>query len=259
MALTYSEYLELDKILDAQKPKSPGEHDEMLFIIVHQVYELWFKQVLHEGSRLQKSLEAGDAYPSMATLKRMLTILKTMVAQTDVIETMTPVSFSSFRDRLESASGFQSGQFRVFEFFLGNRDPNKIAIHSKGSETHKTLTEMLDRPTLYDSFLRFMKIHDVEIPREVLGREFRLPYKENAIVQQGLIEVYKKNPFLTQVCESFVDLDEGIQEWRYRHVKMVERTIGNRIGTGGSSGVEFLKATLFKPAFADLWAIRAQL
>jgi tryptophan 2,3-dioxygenase len=259
MALTYSDYLELDKILDAQKPKSPGEHDEMLFIIVHQVYELWFKQILHEGAYLQKNLEAGKAYPCMATLRRMLTILKTMVAQTDVIETMTPVSFSSFRDRLESASGFQSGQFRIFEFFIGNRDPKKIAIHARGSETFKTLTEMIDRPSLYDSFLRFMKIHDVEIPRDVLDRDFRLPYKENDVVQRSLINIYKADPFLTQVCESFVDLDEGIQEWRYRHVKMVERTIGNRMGTGGSSGVEFLKATLFKPAFVDLWAIRAQL
>jgi tryptophan 2,3-dioxygenase len=259
MALTYSEYLHLDKILDAQEPKSPGEHDEMLFIVVHQVYELWFKQVLHEGARLQKELELGNAYVAMSTLRRMLTILKTMVAQTDVIETMTPVSFSSFRDRLESASGFQSGQFRIFEFFLGNRDESRIMIHPAGSTTQKTLLEMLAKPTLYDSFLRFLKIHDIEIPDNVLGRDYRTQYKGNATVQANLTKIYRKDPFLTQVCESFVDLDEGIQEWRYRHVKMVERTIGNRMGTGGSSGVDFLKATLFRPAFVDLWAIRSEL
>ncbi len=259
MALTYSEYLHLDKVLDAQKPMSPNEHDEMLFIIIHQVYELWFKQILHEGSQLQMNLESGLAYPAMATLRRMLTILKTMVSQTDIIETMTPVSFSSFRDRLESASGFQSGQFRIFEFFLGNRDERKIQIHPEGSATFRTLTKMLDEPTLYDSFLRFLHIQGVEIPDQVLTRNVRTPYQEDKIVKQSLIKIYKSNPFLTQVCEAFVDLDEGIQEWRYRHVKMVERTIGHRMGTGGSSGVEFLKATLFKPAFADLWAIRAEL
>jgi len=259
MALTYSDYLELDKLLDSQHPKSPGEHDEMLFVIVHQVYELWFKQILHEGAFLQKKLEAGEAYASISTLRRMLTILKTMVAQTDVIETMTPVSFSSFRDRLESASGFQSGQYRIFEFFLGNRNPMKIEIHAKDSDTRKILETMIHKPTLYDSFLRFLKKQDVEIPDDVIDRDFTKAYEPNAVVQKGLISIYKSNPFLTQICESFVDLDEGIQEWRYRHVKMVERTIGNRIGTGGSSGVEFLKATLFKPAFKDLWDIRCEL
>ncbi|MEZ4741596.1 MAG: tryptophan 2,3-dioxygenase family protein [Bdellovibrionota bacterium] len=259
MALNYSDYLELDKILDAQHPKSIDEHDETLFIVVHQVYELWFKQILHEGAFLQKKLEEGDGYTSMATLKRMLTVLKTMVAQTDVIETMTPVSFSAFRDRLETASGFQSGQYRIFEFFLGNRNPKKIEIHMKGSQTRKILEEMVNKPTLYDSFLRYLRKCDVTIPDEVINRDFSKAYESNQQVQASLIKIYQNDPALTQICESFVDLDEGIQEWRYRHVKMVERTIGNRMGTGGSSGVEFLKGTLFKPAFKDLWEIRTSL
>jgi tryptophan 2,3-dioxygenase len=259
MAVTYSEYLQLDKVLNAQDPKTPEEHDEMLFIIIHQVYELWFKQVLHEGGKLSKCLEDGDGYSSVATLKRMLTILKTMVAQNDIIETMTPVSFSSFRDRLESASGFQSGQYRIFEFVLGNRSQMKIEIHPKGTAVREKLEELYKQPTLYDYFLRFLKSKDVKIPDSVLNRDFTTPYEPNKDVQKCLVDIYHNDPFLTQVCESFVDLDEGIQEWRYRHVKMVERTIGNRIGTGGSSGVEFLKATLFKPSFRDLWEIRAQL
>lgn len=259
MTMTYSEYLQLDKLLNAQTPKSPEEHDEMLFIIIHQAYELWFKQILFEGTHLQKKLETNDIYSSKATLKRMLTILKTMVSQTDIIETMTPVSFSSFRERLESASGFQSGQYRIFEFFLGNRDPRKIEIHPEGTSARATLESMKNSPSLYDSFLKFLKLRDIEIPDEVLNRDYSQRYLGNRSVQNSLINIYKNDPFLTQICELLVDLDEGIQEWRYRHVKMVERTIGNRIGTGGSSGVEFLKATLFKPAFTDLWEIRSEL
>ncbi len=260
MAVNYHNYLQLDKILDAQSElSSPAEHDEHLFIVVHQVYELWFKQMLHEGFFLAKQLEIADFYKSLATLKRMLTILKTMVSQTDVMETMTPISFSSFRTRLETASGFQSGQFRVFEFFMGNKNPERIEIHPPGSWARKTLEDLLEKPTLYDYVLRFFHQRGFEVPGEVLERDFAKPYSGHEGVEDTLVEIYKKDEMLTQLCERLVDFDEGIQEWRYRHVKMVERTIGTKSGSGGSSGAEFLRRTLFRPLFPDLWAIRCRL
>ena len=257
MTVNYSQYLQLDKILKAQDLKSDNEHDEMLFIIIHQVYELWFKQILHEGAALQASLSAGNFERSVATLSRMLTILKTMVGQTDILETMTPISFSAFRTRLESASGFQSAQFRMFEFFLGNKNAKMIALHGEQSPVGQTLVKMLNGPTLYDSFLNFLVKRGYDIPNSILNREFSSPYKASHDVQNILLKIYKTDSTTMQLCEKMVDLDEGIQEWRYRHVKMVERTIGTKIGTGGSSGVEFLKATLFKPAFVDLWEVRS--
>ena len=257
MTVNYSQYLQLDKILKAQDLKSDNEHDEMLFIIIHQVYELWFKQMLHEGAALQASLSAGVFERSVATLSRMLTILKTMVGQTDILETMTPISFSAFRTRLESASGFQSAQFRMFEFFLGNKNAKMIALHGEQSQVGQTLVKMFNGPTLYDSFLSFLAKRGYDIPTSILNREFNSPYKASQDVQNILLKIYKTDSTTMQLCEKMVDLDEGIQEWRYRHVKMVERTIGTKIGTGGSSGVEFLKATLFKPAFVDLWEVRS--
>src|ERR687895_48095 len=175
-SLTYSSYLRLDEVLGAQRPRSQ-EHDELLFIVIHQVYELWFKQLLHEGAMLQERLEEGDTPHALHTLKRILTILKTIVAQIDVLETMTPRQFLTFRDRLEAASGFQSAQFG---------EP-------------------------------------------------------------------------AQVCERMIDLDEGVMEWRYRHVQMVRRTIGDKRGTGGSPGARYLATTLLTPAFPDLWAVRTEL
>lgn len=258
MTVNYTTYLKLDKILDAQEPKSASEHDEMLFIIIHQVYELWFKQQLHEGAALQAALTAGNFDRSLATLSRMLTILKTMVGQTDILETMTPISFSGFRNRLENASGFQSAQFRMFEFFLGNKNPKMIAFHGENTPTGKTLSTMLNAPTLYDSFLAYLAGHGYEVPTSVLKRDYSQPIKPNEAVQDILLKVYRTDSKTMQLCEKLVDLDEGVQEWRYRHVKMVERTIGTKPGTGGSAGVEFLKQSLFKPAFPDLWEVRSR-
>jgi tryptophan 2,3-dioxygenase len=258
LPLTYGSYLKLDELLDLQVAQSEGpEHDELLFIVIHQVYELWFKLVLHELLESQRSLTAGEAPTAQAGFKRVLTIFKTLVAQVDILETMTPVSFLSFRDRLDTASGFQSIQFREVEILLGHRNPVVGQHYDEAQRAH--LAALLAQPSLYDSFLRFLVHRGYAVPQEALHRDPAEPPKEDEEVQRLLIAIYRHDPGTREVCERMVDLDEGLQEWRYRHVKMVERTIGTRRGTGGSAGADYLRHTLFKPLFPDLWAIRPHL
>lgn len=272
MSLTYSTYLKLEELLALQKPRSGGsgpgsdepEHDETLFIIIHQVYELWFKQTLHELDHLARQFREHssehDATPAILhTLRRILTILKTMVAQVDILETMTPISFSSFRQRLETASGFQSPQFREVEFLLGHRNRNMLRYHLENPPAHQRLLERLEEPSIYQAFLGYLSSCGYAIPTEVLTPAGDAPPPERQEIRDELIRIYCENDRLTQVCERLVDLDEGLQEWRYRHARMVERTIGNQPGTGGSAGAAYLKTTLFKSVFPDLWAIRSSL
>jgi tryptophan 2,3-dioxygenase len=257
-ALTYSSYLALDEILGAQRPRSE-EHDEMLFIVIHQVYELWFKQLLHELAYLQRTLEADDAPHALSTLKRILTILKTIVAQIDVLETMTPRQFTSFRGRLDAASGFQSMQFRELEAVLGRRDARVLDHYAPGSEARRRVAAAMARPGLFDSFLRYLSGRGYAVPPAALERDVTEPYAPSQGVQRVMLDAYRDDGEAAQVCERLVDVDEGMQEWRYRHVKMVERTIGDKTGTGGSSGAAYLRATLFQAAFPDLWAVRGEL
>ncbi len=259
MALTYSSYLKIDELLELQKPMSDGpEHDEMLFIVIHQVYELWFKQVLHEADRLGVLIDGDDSARAQHTLKRILTILKTMVGQVDVIETMTPIEFISFRDFLESASGFQSYQFRELEFALGKKDTAVLDRFPEDSMARANLARRLHEPHLWHRVLSFLARAGYSIPAEVLGRAPEASVEESEEVQAVLISVYQDDPDLARLCELLVDLDEGLQEWRYRHVKMVERTIGTKPGTGGSPGAAYLRSTLFTPMWPDLWAIRSE-
>jgi tryptophan 2,3-dioxygenase len=258
-AVTYSSYLHIDELLACQQPLSEGpEHDELLFIVIHQVYELWFKVLLHELAHLQERLQAGDAATALGTMKRILTILKTVVAQIDVLETMTPLGFSSFRGRLDQASGFQSAQFRELEAVLGGRDARVLAHHPPGPARDRIAAAMA-RPGLYDSFLRYLAHAGHPVPAAALRRDVTAPLQPSAEAQDVLVEVYRSDPDAAQVCERLVDIDEGVQEWRYRHVKMVERTIGSKPGTGGSSGVGYLSSTVGRQAFPDLWAIRSRL
>lgn len=258
MALTYSQYLKVDELLQLQDPKSKTEHDEMLFIIIHQVYELWFKQILHELHLLDKNLRSGETHLSLFNLKRILTILKTLVSQVDILETMTPLQFASFRGLLETSSGFQSLQFRKLEFMLGHKR-EKMLEHFRNEERHyNDLKDVFQKPTIYDAFLKHLQVKKYAVPEKLLARDVTHPVEENLELQNILIDIYKNEPLLSQLCERLVDLDEGLQEWRYRHVKMVERTIGVKMGTGGSPGAEYLKRTLFQPIFPDLWSIRSQ-
>ena len=258
--ITYGSYLRIPELLSLQRPVSDGpEHDEMLFIVIHQVYELWFRQQIHEGTLLRESLAQGDLAMSGATLRRMLVILKTMVAQVDVLETMTPLSFNAFRARLEASSGFQSAQFRVLEFRLGHKRPAMLAHYPEAGGERARLQTALDSVTTWDSFLHYLAKLGWPVPAEALARPVAEPLTAMPAVQSVLIDIYRKGDFTAQVCERLVDLDEGLQEWRYRHVKMVERTLGAKPGTGGSAGAEYLRRTLFAPLFPDLWAIRSQL
>ncbi len=262
-ALTYASYLKIDELLSLQKRLSGGpdgpEHDEMLFIVIHQVYELWFKQICHELDLLRASLESNKGHQATATLKRILTILKTLVAQIDILETMSPVSFLSFRGRLESASGFQSAGFREFEFICGNKKQAMIDHHADNPAVRNRLQKRFDEPTVYDSFLRYLAANGYAVPDEALGRDVTAMPQEWPAVQKLMIEAYHNDPAIRQVCELLVDFDEGLQEWRYRHVMMVQRTIGTKTGTGGSPGAAYLRDTLFRPLFPDLWAIRSDL
>jgi len=256
-ALTYGSYLALDEVLGAQRPRS-AEHDEMLFIVIHQVYELWFKQLLHEARHLQRRLEEGDTPHVLHTLRRVLTILKVAVAQIDVLETMTPRQFLGFRDRLEAASGFQSAQFRELEAVLGRRERRVVDRYS-GTEARERIARAMARPSLFDSFLRYLITQGYDVPAGAVERNVELPREPSSEVQRVLLQVYRDDGEPAQVAERLVDVDEGMQEWRYRHVKMVERTIGAKAGTGGSAGVGYLRTTLSSPVFPDLWAVRSEL
>jgi tryptophan 2,3-dioxygenase len=255
--LTYGSYLRVPELLDLQSPLSrPPEHDEMLFIIVQQIQELWFKQLLHELASLQRRMENADTPHSIRTLRRILTILKVVVAQIDVLETMTPRQFTSFRARLEASSGFQSSQFRELEATLGRRERSVLENYPPDSEARKRIEEAMSRPSLFDSFLRYLAAHGYSVP---LDRDITAPISPSPEIQRELLQVYKDDSGPSTVAELMVDLDEGLQEWRYRHVKMVERTIGSKTGTGGSAGAAYLRTTLFHPLFPDLWAVRSEL
>jgi tryptophan 2,3-dioxygenase len=259
-AVTYANYLALDELLALQRPRSTGpEHDELLFIVIHQVYELWFKQLLHEIDHVIALLDANDLHRAQHTLKRILTILKVAVAQLDILETMTPLEFQSFRERLEAASGFQSDQFRQLEFALGQKSRAAIDRFQSGSRAHGALGARFTQPTLWDAFLRYLSRAGYAIPDANLSRDVTAAIEPSTELQSVLIDLYRRDPKHAEMCERLVDLDEGLQEWRYRHVKMVERTIGTKRGTGGSSGAQYLRTTLMDPIFPDLWAIRAQL
>jgi len=256
-ALSYNSYLAIDELLGLQRPLSDGpEHDEMLFIIIHQTYELWFKQLIHEFTAAQQSLEDGDTHRSLAILGRIRTILKVCVTQIDILETMTPLQFNAFRGYLASSSGFQSVQFRKVEAILGRRD-SRMSGHLPPKDQQE-IEVITSRKSLWDSTLAYLNHRGHGIPNHILNRDVKTHYESNEEIQEILLAVHKHDPESAMVCERLVDIDEGLQEWRYRHVKMVERTIGSKIGTGGSSGVEYLASTLFAPVFADLWKIRSR-
>jgi tryptophan 2,3-dioxygenase len=259
-AVTYANYLQVDALLGLQRPRSEGpEHDEMLFIVIHQVYELWFKQLLHEFDRVMRLLRENDAVRAQHTFKRILTILKVLVAQLDILETMTPLEFLSFRSRLEAASGFQSDQFRQIEFVLGNKSTPAVERFAPGSRARQALEKRWAEGTVWDAFLHYLDREGYRVPTELLARNVTWPIEPSPKLQETLIRIYRTDPKNAEICERLVDLDEGQQEWRYRHMKRVERTIGTKPGTGGSAGARYLGSTISRPIFPDLWEIRSSL
>jgi len=259
-AVTYQSYLRLETLLSLQVPRSDGpEHDEMLFIVIHQVYELWFKELLHEFDHVAVLFRTDKPHRAQHTLKRILTILKVLVAQLDILETMTPLEFLSFRARLEAASGFQSNQFRQIEFLLGAKNESAFARFPEGSEARQALERRYREPTIWDAFLHYLSREGYAVPASHLNRDQSKRIAPAPEIQEVLLEVYRKDVKNAEICERLVDLDEGIAEWRYRHVKMVERTIGNKPGTGGSRGAAYLQSTIGRNLFPDLWEIRSRL
>lgn len=259
MALTYTSYLKVDELLELQELKSnPPQHDEMLFIIIHQTYELWFKQILHEIDLLKNQFETGKSWAAIKTLRRILVIMKTLVGQNDILETMTPLSFASFRKFLESASGFQSVQFRELEILLGLRHKRMFSLHEEHSVAYQTLKKRSEESTIWESFIKFLQQKGYDVPSPVRVNESGLIFNPSRETQDVIFTILQENDEIGLLCELLVDFDEGLQEWRYRHVKMVERTIGNKMGTGGSDGVKYLKNTLHQFVFPDLWEVRTR-
>ena len=260
MPLTYGRYLRIEELLGLQQPASdPPEHDETLFIVIHQVYELWFKLLLHELDKVKRDYTEGHLFGAIATWKRARMVLKTLVGQIDVLETMTPMSFLTFRDRLDTASGFQSAQFREVEFLLGHKRADMVRLYPADEPGRGRLERRLRERSLYDHFYDFLETLGVAIPAALRARDVALPTEPHPAIQDALLGLYRASPDVGILLELMTDFDEGLQEWRYRHVKMVERTIGTKRGTGGSAGVEYLRRTLVQPVFPDLWDIRGRL
>ena len=252
----YQTYLKIEDLLSLQQPLSRA-HDETLFIIVHQVYELWFKCMLHELAHSGVLLSEGQPDRAASTLKRTLRIVKVLVSQLDVMETMTPLEFVAFRERLGASSGFQSAQFREIEFILGYKRPSVLELFPEGSAERERLEARIASPSLWDQFVGLLARSGYAIPASAPGKWMRQPVGADPDVQAALIRVYREDPRLAAFCESLVDLDEGMQEWRYHHLRMVQRTIGTKTGTGGSSGAEYLLSTVLAgPFFPDLWKVR---
>jgi tryptophan 2,3-dioxygenase len=260
-SVTYGSYLKVHELLSLQQPLSqPAQHDEMLFIVIHQVYELWFKQLLHELDKAELAIDADQVLVFQRIAKRMGAIQQVLTHQVDVLETMTPVDFNTFRERLNPASGFQSYQFRVLECRLGSKDEVYLKFHGTDPRALAALEKALAAPSLYDRILGMLARRGLPVPPEVLERDVRKHYEASEGVREAILKIYKESDRyydLYSTMESLMDLDEGLLLWRYRHIAMVERMIGSRKGTGGSSGVKYLSGTLTKRFFPEIWEVRS--
>ena len=260
-SLSYSDYLHLEKILDAQTPLSP-QHDEMMFIIVHQTSELWLRLFLHELGGVMECVRRDDLDPSFKMLARISRVQAQLTSTWDVLSTMTPSEYSSFRNVLGRSSGFQSVQYRLLEFTLGNKHPDMLAAHKRDPNAHAILQRALDAPSLYDESLRLLSRRGYGIPEDYLSRDFREPYRASKQVAGAWLGVYhnaEKDWDLYELAERLIDLDEKFQLWRCHHLKTVERIIGYKAGTGGTGGVSYLAKALELKFFPELWQIRTSM
>jgi tryptophan 2,3-dioxygenase len=259
--LTYGSYLGIDALLDLQRTQSdPPQHDETLFIIIHQVYELWFKQILHETEGMARSLDADRPLAFIKVLKRVLRIFDVLIHQIDILETMTPNDFDRFRNLLNPASGFQSHQFRALEFRLGLKDPKYFEYQATNPAGMAALKDAFDKPTLYDRVLAFLARRGVDVPLELLDRDVSQAWVAHEGLAKEYAEIYlhpHDRAHSYTILELLLDFDQKLLLWRYRHVAMVERIIGITRGTGGSLGVEYLGTTMSKRCFPEIWDARA--
>lgn len=261
--MTYSGYLQLEQLLSAQKPLSnPVHHDELLFIIQHQTTELWFKLVVHELKAAMASIARDELEPCFKILARVKNIQAQLVSQWSVLSTLTPSEYMEFRHVLGPASGFQSAQYRMVEFLLGNKDRAMLAVHAHDLAAHAALEAALKAPSIYDEFLRYLGRRGFAVPREVLERDVTVPHENHpgvVAVFKGIYEHPEGHWDAYEMAEKLVDVDEQFGLWRFRHVKVVERIIGFKRGTGGSSGVPFLRKLVEHVFFPELWNVRTEI
>jgi len=261
--LSYGRYLHLDEILHAQHPVSvPEHHDELLFILQHQTSELWLKLVLHELRAVLRRLAKDELRPALKGLARVKHIQRTLTEQWSVLATLTPSEYAEFRSFLGTSSGFQSYQYRAVEFTLGNKDRRMLSIFNDEPDARAMLVEALEAPSVYDEFLRHLARHGHDVPVELLQRDVTLPYVFNEDLVPVFHRIYADPEQFWgayEACEELVDLEENFQLWRFRHLKTVERTIGFKRGTGGSSGVKFLREALDLTFFPELYAVRTEI
>ncbi|MGH8273945.1 MAG: tryptophan 2,3-dioxygenase [Gammaproteobacteria bacterium] len=261
--LTYAGYLDLERLLSAQHPLSkPEHHDEMLFIIQHQTSELWIKLALHELQAAIRHVQNGELEPCFKILARVKQIQLQLFNQWAVLETLTPSEYAEFRGVLSSASGFQSVQYRALEFTLGNKAADLLPVYEYDPEAHAWLDDLLHRPSLYDEFLRYLARRGLPVPPERVKRDWTEAYESHPGVTAVFKTVYEDRTAwwdAYEMCEKLVDVEEYFQLWRFRHMKTVERIIGHKRGTGGSSGVGFLKKALDLVFFPELIAVRTEI
>ncbi|MFJ8235113.1 tryptophan 2,3-dioxygenase [Ureibacillus sp. NPDC094379] len=259
--MTYSEYLQLDQVLSSQKLLS-NHHDEMLFVIIHQVSELWMKLILHEMRSAILAIQQNKMQPAFKMLSRVSKIQSQIIQGWDVLATMTPSEYLEFRDKLGKASGFQSYQYRLIEFTLGYKTKHILKIYEKDAVLSKLLHEAHKAPSIYDVSIQALARQGLPVNKDLLNRDFSITYSGDETVAAAWKEVYlnvNKYWDLYQLGEKLVDIEDWLQQWRFRHMKTVERIIGFKVGTGGSSGVNYLKKVLDHRFFPELWDLRTNL
>ncbi|WP_456271770.1 tryptophan 2,3-dioxygenase [Bacillus sp. AK031] len=259
--MTYGDYLQLDSLLSSQKRLS-GHHDEMLFIIIHQVSELWMKLILHELDASIDLIKEGELSPAFKMLSRVSKIQSQIIQAWDVLSTLTPAEYMEFREKLGQASGFQSYQYRMIEFMLGYKTKHVLEIYKKDPDLQQDLLQAYEKPSIYDVSILALSKAGIPIPDEVLNRDFTAPYQFHQSVEDAWTAVYKdvdRYWDLYELAEKLIDIEDWLQQWRFRHMKTVERIIGHKKGTGGSSGVGYLKKVLDHRFFPELWDVRTKL
>jgi len=259
--MSYGDYLDLDRVLGAQHPRS-DDHNEMLFIVQHQTSELWMKLVLHELASARERVRADDLAPAFKMLARVSRIMEQLVHAWDVLTTMTPSEYTALRPHLGSSSGFQSYQYRQIEFMLGNKNPAMVKPHAHRADLHARVAAALAEPSLYDEAIRLLQRRGFGMDPGQLERDWSQPRPFSDALEDAWLAVYRDPPRhweLYQLAEEFVDLEDAFRQWRFRHVTTVERIIGFKPGTGGTVGVGYLRKMLDVVLFPELWKVRTDL
>jgi tryptophan 2,3-dioxygenase len=262
-SMSYADYLRLDLLLAAQQPLSdPPQHDELLFIIQHQTSELWLKLLVHELRSARDLLAADDLAPALKRMARVKHIQRVLTDQWSVLATLTPSEYAEIRPFLASSSGFQSAQYREVEFLLGNKDADMIKVFNHDPDAQAALSALLAEPSLYDEFLRYLHRHHYPVPAEMVERDWSIPHTLSPALVDTFAGVYADPDHhwtVYETCEELVDMEDNFQQWRFRHLQVVQRTIGGRVGTGGSSGVSFLRRALDITFFPELFEVRSRI